>query len=101
MFHGIRRQLFQKIFGGDVQLLIFATRFEKHGPRSEGKERKREKERPECLQKFSDDRDSSLKAAEREKVEKTSKILLVPILIVSLPSALKFTEEAQKLLVVL
>jgi hypothetical protein len=37
MFHGIRRQLFQKIFGGDVQLLIFATRFEKHGPRKRGK----------------------------------------------------------------
>jgi hypothetical protein len=40
MFHGIRRQLFQKIFGGDVQLLIFATRFEKHGS---GKRRKGEK----------------------------------------------------------
>jgi len=37
MFHGIRRQLFQKIFGGDVQLLIFATRFEKHGSRKRGK----------------------------------------------------------------
>jgi hypothetical protein len=41
MFHGIRRQLFQKIFGGDVQLLIFATRFEKHGLRKRGKREKR------------------------------------------------------------
>jgi len=32
MFHAIRQELFQKIFGGDQQLLIFATRFEKHGP---------------------------------------------------------------------
>ena len=38
MFHGIRRYLFQKIFGSDVQLLIFATRFEKHGSRKRGKE---------------------------------------------------------------
>jgi hypothetical protein len=37
MFHGIRRHLFQKIFGSDVQLLIFATRFEKHGLREGGK----------------------------------------------------------------
>jgi hypothetical protein len=29
--------LFQKIFGGDVQLLIFATRFEKHGALKRGK----------------------------------------------------------------
>jgi len=41
MFHGIRRQLFQKIFGGDVQLLIFATRFEKHGKRKRGKGEKK------------------------------------------------------------
>jgi hypothetical protein len=44
MFHGIRQELFQKIFGGDVQLLIFATRFEKHGPAKEEKGRRR----PEC-----------------------------------------------------
>jgi hypothetical protein len=37
MFHGIRQELFQKIFGGDLQLLIFATRFEKHGLLKRGK----------------------------------------------------------------
>jgi hypothetical protein len=41
MFHGIRQELFQKIFGGDCQLLIFATRFEKHGKRKRGKGEKK------------------------------------------------------------
>jgi len=44
MFHGIRQELFQKIFGGDVQLLIFATRFENTARGKEEKERRR----PEC-----------------------------------------------------
>jgi hypothetical protein len=41
MFHGIRKELFQKIFGSDLQLLIFAARFEKHGALKRGKDKEK------------------------------------------------------------